>query len=288
MNGDQVSLWSWRVLPLLLPPLAFLLLLFFYPFVYGILVSVSPDQGPWYSAYADFFRDPWSRESLWITLRLAIPVTLLVAVAAVPLAYAMRRRVRGEGLITVALTLPLTLGTVLMAEGILGFMGPRGWLNQILLALHLIQEPLKLTHNYTGVLIALFLSSFPMVFLMLLGFVSGINPNIEHSARMLGASPWQVFWRIMLPLMAPGIAMAAALNFVAAFSVYPSAVLVGQPAGSTRVMAVLAYRAGFEEYNLPKATAIAVLMGLVQLVVIGGILVVRSRLYRGASMVGKG
>lgn len=288
MKGDLVRFWSWRVLPLLAAPLLFMLLLFVYPFIYGLLVSISPNQGPWYSAYRQFFADPWQRESLLITLRLAIPVTLLVILTAVPLAYKMRRKVAGEGLITIMLALPITLGTVLMAEGILGFLGPKGWLNQALIALHLIEEPLKLTHNYTGVLIALFLSGFPMVFLMLLGFVSGINPNIEHSAAILGANRWQVFWRVMLPLMAPGIAIAGALNFVAAFGVYPSAVLVGQPAGTTRVMAILAYRAGFEEYNLPKATAIAILMGVVQLLVIGAILGLRSRLYRGASMVGKG
>jgi putative spermidine/putrescine transport system permease protein len=288
MNTDVVPFWSRKVLPLLVVPLAFVAALFVYPFLYGAAVSMSPKEGPWYHHYVAFFADPWYRDSLWITLRLAIVVTALAGLLAVPLAYVMRRRLPGEGLVTIALALPITLGTVLVAEGILGFLGPRGWLNQLLRATGLIDEPLRLTHNFTGVVIALFLNGFPMVFLMLLGFVSGIDPNVEHSARSLGASGWQVFRRIMLPLMAPGIAIASALNFVAAFSVFPSAVLVGQPAGETRVMAVLAYRAGFEEYDLPKATTIALLMGLVQLVILSSILVGRSRLYRGASMVGKG
>src|SRR5207253_11441300 len=59
------------------------------------------------------------------------------------------------------------LGTVLVAEGINGFYGPKGRLTQALLALGLA-EPTRLTHNYTGVMLALFVQHFPFCFLMLL------------------------------------------------------------------------------------------------------------------------
>ena len=78
------------------------------------------------------------------------------------------------------------------------------------------------------------MQNFPFCFLMLLGYISGIDPSLESSARMLGAGPWTMFRRVMFPLIAPGLVIAFALVFVMSFAVFPSAVMVGQPAGSTR------------------------------------------------------
>jgi putative spermidine/putrescine transport system permease protein len=175
-----------------------------------------------------------------------------------------------------------------VAEGINGFYGPKGWLNQVLLAAG-VAEPSRLTHNYTGVMIALFVQHFPFCFLMLLGYVSGIDPALEQSARVLGANPWAVFRRVMWPLIAPGVAVALALVFVMNFGVFPSAVLVGQPAGPTRTVAIAAYQAAFEHYDMPMASAIAVVMGGCQLVGLAVILFLRQRMpATGVATVGAG
>ena len=280
---------DWQVAAYLLPALIILLVFFVYPFLFGLSLSFHDKAGKLtVGNYGQFFSDPWQYGTIWNTLRLAVPVTLLAIAVAVPLAYKMRRKMRGEKAVTALLTIPMTLGTVLIAEGILGFFGVQGWFNQILQALGLIKEPLALTHNYIGTFIALFINGFPFAFLLILGYTSGIDPNLENSARALRASPWQVFRKVMFPLMAPGIAFAAALEFLVTFSVYPSAVLVGDPAGSTRVIAMAAYQAAFEQYNQPFGSAIAIIMALVQLAVVVGVLYLRGRLHRGSTSVGKG
>ena len=109
------------------------------------------------------------------------------------------------------------------------------------------------------------MQQFPFCFLMLLGYISGIDPSLERSARMLGATPWTVFWRVMLPLIAPGLAIAFALVFVMSFAVFPSAIMLGQPSGSTRSISIAAYQQAFEQYDMSYASAIAVVMGLCQL-----------------------
>ena len=114
-------------------------------------------------------------------------------------------------------------------------------------------------------MLSLFMQQFPFCFLMLLGYISGIDPSLEKSARMLGRDPWIVFRRVMLPLIAPGIAIAFALVFVMSFAVFPSAIMLGQPAGSTRTIAIAAYHQAFEQYDMSYASAIAVIMGLCQL-----------------------
>ena len=204
--------------------------------------------------------------------------TALFVLVALFLAYGMRRGIWLERTITTILVLPISLGVIFLSEGILGFYGTNGWLNQMLIGTNIITEPLELTHNFTGVILSLFMQQFPFCFLMLLGYISGIDPSLESSARILGARPWVVFRRVMLPLIAPGLVVAFALVFVMSFAVFPSAVMVGQPAGSTRSIAIAAYQQAFEQYDMSYASAIAVIMGLCQLLALIVIVLIRRRM----------
>ena len=267
-----------RVVSLLAPSVAYLLVMFVFPFAYGVLLSLRPKGGGVSLAnYVAFFLDPWQARTIWVTASIAVPNTLLTVLLALIVAYAMRGGIWLERTITTMLVLPIALGTVLVAEGINGFYGPKGWLNQALLSLGLA-EPTRLTHNYTGVMLALFVQHFPFCFLMLLGYISGIDPALEASARVLGAGAWAVFRRVMWPLIAPGVAIAGALVFVMNFGVFPSAVLVGQPAGATRTIAIAAYQEAFEHYDMSMASAIAVVMGVCQLAGLAVILFLRRRM----------
>jgi len=263
---------------LMLPAAIYLLVMFVYPFAYGVILSLqAKDGGLSLANYLAFLLDPWQARTIWVTASIAVPNTVLTVLLALVVAYRMRRGMWMERTITTALVLPIALGTVLVAEGINGFYGPKGWLNQALLAIG-ITDPPRLTHNYTGVMIALLVQHFPFCFLMLLGYVSGIHPALEAAARVLGAGPWAIFRRVMWPLIAPGVAIAFALVFVMNFGVFPSAVLVGQPAGATRTIAIAAYQQAFEHSDMAMASAIAVVMGACQLVGLGVILVIRRRM----------
>jgi putative spermidine/putrescine transport system permease protein len=89
-------------------------------------------------------------------------------------------------------------------------------------------------------------------------------------------------------LLAQGLAINLCLSFVQTFSVFPSAVLLGAPAGSTRVISIAAYQAAYEQYDNSMASAIAMIMGFCQLAVVGLILMGRGFVYRGAAGGGKG
>jgi putative spermidine/putrescine transport system permease protein len=274
---------------LLLPAIAFVVLLFLYPFCYGLYTSLTKADGSFTLAnYIRFFNDARDLRTIGVTLGIAVPVTILAVGLAVPLSYHMRRGVPGERIISFFLIVPVTLGTVLVSEGMLSFMGPNGWLNQLIMALGLSATPVRFTHNYTGVAISVGLQGFPYAFLMLLGYISGINPDLEKASQMLGANKWQTFWKVLFPLMVPGIAISFCLNFVMAFSVYPSAVLLGQPSGPQRVIALAAYQWAFEKFNFNAASAISMIMAAIELLVIAIVLAWRSRMYKGASIVGKG
>lgn len=274
----------------LLPSFLYVLVMFVYPFLYGIYLSVRPLKVPGFSLanYVAFFSDQYQYKTVGITFGLAIPTTVVVVALSLVVAYGMRRGIWLERAITTILVLPISLGVILLAEGILGFYGGKGWLNQMLLGVGLLREPLVLTHNYIGVMLSLFMQQFPFCFLMLLGYISGIDPSIENSARTLGAGPWTVFHRVMLPLIAPGLAVAFALVFVMSFATFPSAILLGQPSGATRTIAIAAYQQAFEMYNTSYASAIAVIMGVFQLAGLLVIVLLRGRMVMAATMgVGK-
>jgi putative spermidine/putrescine transport system permease protein len=273
-----------RVLLLLVPGVIFVVALFLYPVFYGLQLSFQPkDGGSPFKNYQTFFSDSYLYDTIWITLRLALPAALINVLASVPIAYRMRGRFRGKRLITTILVVPITLGTVLTAEGLIEYLGPVGWFNKILLSLNLVDEPVRLVHNYWGVLFSLVITGFPFAFLLTLSYLSGIDPTLEQAAATLGADWKRRFTRITLPLLAPGLAITFCLTFVLAFSVFPSAYLVGLPQGETRVISIAAYEAAFRDIDYPLGSAIAMIMAVVMLAVIGLVLAWRSTMYRGAT-----
>jgi putative spermidine/putrescine transport system permease protein len=177
---------------------------------------------------------------------------------------------------------------VFVADGLLTFLGPRGWFNQTLVAIGVLGSPLKLTNNYWGVFASLLITGFPFAFLLVLSYVTGIDPAIEQAAATLGANARQRFRRVFLPLLVPGLAITFCLSFVQAFAVFPSALLLGAPAGPTRVISIAAYQAAFEQYDHSLGSAIALIMGAVELVVVVAVLGLRSLFYRGSAAGTKG
>jgi len=273
---------------LVAPAVLFLLLLFVYPFLYGFALSFQPNEGGWLDNYQKFFTDSRAWRTIVTTFGLALPVTLINVGFALPIAFRLRRRTLWQRWVTTLLVVPITLGTVLIADGMLTYFGPRGWLAQTLQLFHLYDGPIRLTHNYWGVLISLVISGFPFAFLLLLSYVTGIDPVLARAAATLGANRWNQFRHIYLPLLAPGLAITFCLAFVQAFSVFPSAVLVGAPSGSTRVISIAAYEAAFENYDYAMASTVAMIMGFAQLIVVAVVLGLRRAFYRGPVSGGKG
>src|SRR5512143_535121 len=277
-----------RAVLLVVPAAAFMLLLFVYPFLYGLFLSFEPKDALTVENYRRFFSDERLWPTIWTTLRLALPVTIINVFVALPIAFKMRVKSPYQRVVTTVLVVPITLGTVLIAEGMLTYFGPKGWLSQTLQFLHVYDGPIHLTHNYWGVLISLVVSGFPFAFLLILSYITGIDPALARAAATLGAPPGAQFRHIYLPLLAPGLAMCFCLAFVQAFSVFPSAVLLGAPAGPTRVISIAAYEAAFEQYDYSLASAVAMFMGFVQLLIVAGVLGLRNVFYRGPVVGGKG
>jgi putative spermidine/putrescine transport system permease protein len=272
-----------RTLLLVLPAALAVIALFCYPFLYGLQLSFQPAKGGVFGAYRQFFSEPFSRKSVWATFSLAIPASLINVGVSVPISYRMRREFRGKRLLLALLVVPITLGTVLTAEGILEFYGPAGWFNRTLHLLGLTDSPVQLTMNYTGVLLSLVISGFPFAYLLTHSYLSGIHPSLEKAAATLGADWWQRFRYVTFPLLLPGLMTTFCLSFVMAFAVFPSAMMVGDPNGSTHVISIEAYQAALERFDYAQGSADAMIMTALMLVVLAAVTGLRSRLYRGST-----
>lgn len=282
--------WTMETAALILPAVVFLLAVFIYPFVYALKLSFtdSGSGGLTLANYISFFSDSVELKTVWNTIIISVPVTILTIVLAVPIAYYMRNGIKHEKLVTFFLMIPMTLGVVLIAEGMITYFGRNGWLMLLLEKMGLIEERTGLIHNYWGVVISLFIQSFPMGLTILIGYTRGIHSSLERASRMLGASRSQTFWRVIFPLMMPGILIAFCLNFTSAFSVFTSAIMLGQATSTTRVMAYSAYITAYEYFDYNFSSTICVMMVIIQFILIGVVFALRNKLYKGASSVGKG
>src|SRR5437899_10400614 len=98
-----------RTLLLVVPAAAFMVLLFVYPFLYGLALSFNPKEGGALGNYQHFFTTDNLWPTIWTTLRLALPATLINVFFALPIAYKMRAKSRYQRWITTALVGPTTL-----------------------------------------------------------------------------------------------------------------------------------------------------------------------------------
>src|SRR5258708_16973297 len=98
--------------------------------------------------YRTFFTKPSLYQTIDKTLQLAVPATLINVFASLPIAFLLRRKTSYQRIVTTILVVPITLRTVLIAEGMLTYLRPQRSLNRALLDLHLVGTPIRLTHNY--------------------------------------------------------------------------------------------------------------------------------------------
>ncbi len=146
------------------------------------------------------------------TLSLAVLVAIGSFVLGVSSAWLVaRRRFVGRGLATWLMVLPLTIPTYVFAHIYTTLFESDGWLGQAWLAVFGDMVAIPDLYNIGGVTFILSLAGFSYVFLLVRTALEQSNPNLEEAARIQGASPWQVFWQVNLPLLRPAIAAGLSL-----------------------------------------------------------------------------
>ncbi|NLB71511.1 MAG: iron ABC transporter permease, partial [Chloroflexi bacterium] len=235
-------------------PLAFLLFFFYQPLlaIFRQVFSERFNQG-W-----QFFSWDLLTRPLGFTLWQAFLSTLLTLLIGLPAAYLFARFdfPGRKGLRTVSL-LPFILPTVVVATAFNTLIGPRGWLNILLMNLfNLSSQPINLLNSLSAILLAHVFYNTSIVIRMVGNALTRLNPHYDEAARVLGANSWHVFKEVSLPLLMPSILGAALLVFLFDFTSFGVVLMLGGPQYAT--MEVEIYNQAMNRLNLPMAGLLSI------------------------------
>ncbi len=256
----------------LLAPLAVMFAISLRGYEAGIGILPGTDLGQ----YARFLGDPFYRAILWRTLGLGLQVTAWALLLGFPLAYALSR-LRGvrRSLLYFAVLLPLLTSAVVRTFGWMILLANNGFINRTLEALGLVDSPVRMMYQMTGVVIALVEVLLPFMVLAIDAALLNIDPALYEAARNLGAGRVRTFFAVTLPLSLAGVLSGSVLVFTLAISAFVTPSLIGGP--KVKVMPTLVYEQGIALLNWPFGAAIAFTM----LVVIVALFTVTFRLTAG-------
>jgi putrescine transport system permease protein len=270
-------------------PYAWLLVLFLVPFfiVFKISLSETAIAMPPYSPAFSFthgFAGLWKQVKqlgfdnyVWLTednlyllsylssVKIAAISTLLTLVIGYPIAYGIARApstIRPTLLMMVIL--PFWTSFLIRVYAWIGILKPEGLLNQFLLSLNLIDEPLIIINTTTAVYIGIVYSYLPFMVLPLYATLEKMDHSLVEAAEDLGCTPISAFWKITFRLSLPGIVAGCLLVFIPAVGEFVIPDLLG--GSQTLMIGKTLWKEFFENRDWPVASAVAIILLLILVV----------------------
>ncbi len=257
---------SLSFLPFLLP-LAFLAVFFFYPLGMVIGKSFAPEGRLDLSPLVTIWGEAYFGRTLWFTTWQAALSTALTLALGLPAAFIFARyRFPFKRLLQALTTIPFVLPAMVVSAAFVALLGPRGWVNELLMGgLSLAEPPVRLQQTIWLILIAHAFYNTSVIIRLVGGFWAHLDPKLADAARVLGGHRLRVFWEITLPLLLPSIAAAASLVFLFCFTSFGVILILGGPRFAT--LEVEIYRQVVTLFQLPQAAVLSLVqIGLTFLV----------------------
>jgi putative spermidine/putrescine transport system permease protein len=252
---------------LLLPAIVVAVVFSFIPLVYIVIVSATDEStfffdNPVYTF--DNYREIWDRylPHVWTTIRLATLASVADLIFGFPFAYILIRKVRYRELVRVFMIFPL-FGPLYLTYGLRFLFGADGPFSPLFDAVGIDSKTLLFAYPEEMTVFGMALFTFPFMVMNIGAALANIDPRLEEAARTLGARPWRVFARIVLPLSWPGILAGFLMCFGWNLGVFVVPLLLGN-IEQQRVLSLMLYQkalSGQFDYGLGAAMGI-VLMAL--------------------------
>ncbi len=178
--------------------------------------------------YSNVLFDPYYREVFLRTYLVALATAAISVAIGTPEAYVIHRmQPRWRGLLLLMVIGPLLVSAVIRTFGWMVVLGNTGLLNQILLATGLIQRPVGMMFTSGAVILGLVHVLTPFLVLSVWASLARLDPAIERAAVSLGASRLTVFFRVVLPNVAPGVLSGSLIVFCMAASSFATPLMLG-------------------------------------------------------------
>jgi len=251
------------MLLLLTPALVMVVVLLIMPLCWLAFQSVQTEEGFSLANYIRIFQESIYWDTFALTFKISFLVTILSIVMGFPIAYAASR-LQGfwANLILICVILPFWTSVLVRAYAWLVLLQRRGLVNQTLMDLGIIDQPLTLMHNTPGTVIGTLHVMLPFMVLPLYSVMKKIPQDLMQASESLGAKPFYTFRRVFLPMAAPGVMAGSILVFVICLGFFITPELLG--GGRTILVSMLVQR----NVELYHAWGAASAVGLVLLFVV--------------------
>jgi putrescine transport system permease protein len=279
-------------------PFIWLLVFFLVPFLIVLKISLSqvvmaqPPYVPVFNSLADVFdkvREFTIDNYLWLTrdnlylraylssLWIAFVSTLITLLIGYPIAYGMARAPRGiRPLLVMLVILPFWTSFLIRVYAWIGILKPEGLLNQFLMWLGAIDQPLIITNTNTAVYIGIVYSYLPFMVLPLYASLERLDQSLLEAAADLGSPPLRSFWQITFPLSLPGVLAGSLLVFIPVVGEFVIPDLLG--GSETLTIGRTLWNEFFLNRDWPVASAVAIILLIILVVPIVWFQNVQARL----------
>jgi putrescine transport system permease protein len=196
------------------------------------------------------------------SLRIAALSTALLLLIGYPVAYAMARApTRWRPLLVALVILPFWTSFLIRVYAWIGILRTEGLLNQTLIGLGLIAEPLTILNTEAAVFIGMVYAYLPFMILPLYAALERLDDTLIEAAQDLGCPPWKAFWAITLPLSLPGVVAGSLLCFIPIVGEFVVPDLLG--GSETLMIGRVLWSEFFSNRDWPLASAVAVVLLLI-------------------------
>ncbi|HZQ50752.1 MAG TPA: ABC transporter permease [Bryobacteraceae bacterium] len=255
----------------LTPAAGVMFLLFFVPLLIVLAYSLLSRGAyggvmqPWtLESYSRVF-DSLYLEIAWRSVWIAAVSTFLCLALAFPMALFIARSTRHKLLLLNLVMLPFWTSFLIRTYAWMFLLRDTGLINTLLLATHILKQPLPLLFNTGAVILGLVYGYLPFMVLPLYATVEKLDPALLHAAADLGASPWIAFWRVIVPLSKPGIVAGCLLVFIPCLGAYLTPDLMG--GGKTVMLGNLVQNQFTTARDWPFGAAVSLLLMVVVLII---------------------
>jgi putrescine transport system permease protein len=199
------------------------------------------------------------------SLRIALVSTAILLLVGYPIAYAMASApARWRPLLVALVILPFWTSFLIRVYAWIGILRSEGLLNQALLTLGLVSEPLSILNTDAAVYIGMVYAYLPFMVLPLYATLERFDRTLIEAAEDLGSPPWKAFWAITLPLSWPGVAAGSLLCFIPIVGEFVVPDLLG--GSETLMIGRTLWSEFFSNRDWPLASAVAVVLLVILIV----------------------
>jgi putative spermidine/putrescine transport system permease protein len=251
----------------LLPGLVFLILFMVVPIILTISSTLENQGQLSFNGYMDFFKNKYFIQILLNTLKISLITTVLCILVSLPVSYYISKLHGRIKSILIGLSVfPLLTSAIVRSFSWMIILGKKGLINELLLKLHIIKEPLNILYTSTSVIIGLVHLFLPLMIISLIGVMENISDDLIHAAESLGASRFTSFRKIIFPLCIPGLIVGSILVFVGSLTAYTTPALLG---GKEQVISVFLYQNAMTLNDWHAASIVAAIMVAVTFIIVG-------------------